>query len=93
MYSGHFHPGGSSEEEICNGRVGVVVRLGELLLKYLCGHLHTSYTRLGMLLQLYWKYLHRNVTKFGILMGPIESSHREALLTALFGVEEVNYDK
>ena len=50
----------------------------------------SAYAILGMLLQIKWKYLQRNVPGIGSLMGPIEDSIRYDLLPALFGGEEVS---
>ena len=46
--------------------------------------------RLGMLLQLEWKYLQNNVPKVGTLMGHIEEALKMKFLLALFGGEDIN---
>ena len=64
---------------------GVIV-----LNKFSSKHPQMDYYGLGMSMQLKWKYLNRISPKVGSLMGPIKRSLREALLTMLFGGEDVN---
>ena len=52
----------------------------------------SDYARLGMLLQLEWKYLQMTVPGVGTLMGPIEEALREKFFLTLFGGEEMNTD-
>ena len=52
-------------------------------------HLQLSYAGLGMLLQLEWQYLQRNVPVVGTLKGPIEEALREKFPPSLFGGEEI----
>ena len=53
-------------------------------------HPQMAYASLGMLLQLEWQYLQRNILGFGALMEPIESDPRKEFLPFLFGGEEVD---
>ena len=48
-------------------------------------HPQLAYARLGMSLQLEWKYLQRTVPGVGTLMGPIDDALREKFFPALFG--------
>ena len=49
-----------------------------------------AYVVLGVLLQLKWQYLQRNVPGVGTLKGPIEEALRDKFFPALFGGEEIN---
>ena len=63
-----------------------VINLGKISQR----HHQLAYARLGILLQLEWQYLQRNVPRVGTLMGPIEEALREKLFPTLFGGEEIN---
>ena len=47
-------------------------------------HPQLAYADLGMLLQLDWQYLQRNVPRVGTLMGTIEEALRDKFFPSLF---------
>ena len=52
-------------------------------------HPQTDYDGLGMLLQLKWQYLQRNLPVVSAPMEPIDTALKEAFFTALFWGEDV----
>ena len=55
-------------------------------------YLQSTYTGLGMLINIEWQYLQRTVPEVGSLMGPLEDALREAFFPAILGGEEVSAD-